>query len=165
MKKNKIIVLVLMVVVCQIIFTFQINNIKYRVDSVYDLQYYSDKVESRTRNQPKISTCKNIENIEAVFDRKLSDYELYGYFPQIYEPSLQATYYGLYILDALGRLGEINKTAITTMEEFIHTMETTMRLISQEYSKMMDMECFYEEAILIQSLKISYQITVIQEYY
>ena len=115
MKKTKIIVLVLMIVFCQIIFTFQIKNIKYRVDSVYNHQYYDERVESRTKNQPTISTCRNIDYIEAIFDRKLSDFELYGYFPQIYEPSLQATYYGLYILDTLGNLGEVNKTAITKL--------------------------------------------------
>ncbi len=132
MKKTKIIVLVLMIVVCQIIFTFQINKVKYRVDSDYDQQYYDERVESRTKNQPKISTCRNIDNIEVIFDRKLSDYELYGYFPQIYEPSLQATYYGLYILAALGNLGEINKTAITNY--IISTYNQESNLFFDDYS-------------------------------
>ncbi len=132
MKKTKIIVLVLMIVVCQIIFTFQINKVKYRVDSDYDQQYYDERVESRTKNQPKISTCRNIDNIEAIFDRKLSDYELYGYFPQIYEPSLQATYYGLYILDILGNIAEINKTTITNY--IISTYNQESNLFFDDYS-------------------------------
>ena len=127
MKKIKIIVLVLMVVICQIIFTFQINKVKYRVDS-----YYDKRVESETKNQPKISTYRNMDNIESIFDRKLSDFELYGYFPQIYEPSLQATYYGLYILDTLGNLGEVNKTAITNY--IISTYNQESNLFLEDYS-------------------------------
>ncbi|MFX1320391.1 MAG: hypothetical protein ACFFAQ_01990 [Promethearchaeota archaeon] len=132
MKRNKTIVLVIIFVVSQIIFTYPINNIKYRIDSVNDHQYYDERVESRTKNQLKASTCRNMDNIEAIFDRKLSDYELYAYFPQIYKPSLQATYYGLYILDVLGNLGEINKTTITNY--IISTYNQESNLFFDEYS-------------------------------
>ena len=58
------------------------------------------------------SSCSNQENIEAIFERKLNDYASFGYFPQIYQPSLQATYYAIFILDALGHLELIDETEI-----------------------------------------------------
>jgi prenyltransferase beta subunit len=61
---------------------------------------------------PKTSSCENGDNIDAIFDRKLYDYDNSGYFPQVYESSLQATYYGLYILEALGKLDHLNQTRI-----------------------------------------------------
>ena len=63
-------------------------------------------------NGLKEAATENHENIDKVFDAKLNDYGSYGYFPQIYEPSLQATYYALYILDAIGKLNEIDQIAV-----------------------------------------------------
>ena len=48
--------------------------------------------------EPKASSIDNYETIESIFAQKLIDYSQLGYFPQYYEPSLQATYYALYIL-------------------------------------------------------------------
>jgi len=47
------------------------------------------------------------EKLEAIFARKLDDYTNLGYFPQYYGASLQSTYHGLYVLDALDRLDVI----------------------------------------------------------
>jgi len=47
---------------------------------------------------------------------KMMEYGMRGYFPQIYEPSLQATYYALAILDALGELDQID---IIALKDFI----------------------------------------------
>ena len=54
----------------------------------------------------------NIEMLLSVFDTKNSDYATYGYYPQIYSGSLQATYYALYILDAIGKLGDIDQHSV-----------------------------------------------------
>jgi hypothetical protein len=59
--------------------------------------------------EPKTSSLNNYETIESVFAQKLTDYSQLGYFPQYYEPSLQATYYALYILEALGKLEQIDQ--------------------------------------------------------
>ncbi|MFW9947124.1 MAG: hypothetical protein ACFFDX_09880 [Candidatus Odinarchaeota archaeon] len=48
-----------------------------------------------------------------IFNYKLGYYSTYGYFPQIYKPSVQATYYALEILESLDRLNEIATTQIT----------------------------------------------------
>jgi len=55
---------------------------------------------------------ENHEIIEEIFSQKLADYSNFGYFPQAYKPSLQATYYALYILKALGKLDQVNQTEI-----------------------------------------------------
>ena len=73
--------------------------------------------------QPNISYTQRVETlpstansnyqiIEDVFDVKASDYEDDGFFPQLYEPSLQATYYGLFILNSLGEIDVINESWI-----------------------------------------------------
>jgi len=54
-----------------------------------------------------------IDDLNSVFTRKLTDYETYGYFPQIYEPSLQAVYYALYSYNAIGELAQVSRDEIT----------------------------------------------------
>ena len=58
------------------------------------------------------SPTNNYEIIEDIFTEKLNKYSSLGYFPQTFEPSLQATYYGLFILEALDLLDKINQTDI-----------------------------------------------------
>ena len=58
------------------------------------------------------SSKSNYEIIEELFEDKLIEYSTQGYFSQIYEASLQATYYALYILEAVGHLNIINQTKI-----------------------------------------------------
>ena len=59
-----------------------------------------------------ISDASNLEILQSVFDAKNADYATYGYYPQIYSDSLQATYYALFVLDAIGKLGDIDQQAI-----------------------------------------------------
>jgi len=61
---------------------------------------------------PKTSDAKNFEIIETIFNDKLNQYDTEGYFFQSYEPSLQATYYALYILKAIDKLDDIDQSAI-----------------------------------------------------
>jgi prenyltransferase beta subunit len=57
----------------------------------------------------KSSDATNLEIIESIFDSKNDDYSTYGYYPQIYSSSLQATYYALFVLESIGKLDEINQ--------------------------------------------------------
>jgi len=61
-------------------------------------------------NDVTLSSLTNFNIINSIFDDKINKYNTYGFFPQMYEPSLQATYYGLFILDAIGKLDMINET-------------------------------------------------------
>ena len=54
----------------------------------------------------------NHNNINSVFAEKLSSYNTYGVYPQLYESSLQATFYGVATLDNLGKLDQTEKTDI-----------------------------------------------------
>jgi prenyltransferase beta subunit len=56
----------------------------------------------------------NLEIIESIFDSKNDDYSTYGYYPQIYSDSLQATYYALSILDFIGKLSEIDQGEVSS---------------------------------------------------
>jgi len=105
---------------------------------------------------PKISSIDNGDDIEAIFERKLNDYDSLGYFPQIYESSLQATYYGLYILEALGKLNIINQTKILdyildhySEDLYIFTDEYTYRYLNMNFpqmyyplSSMLEIHCY-----------------------
>ena len=59
---------------------------------------------------PQISS--NSEIIDSIFNERVYEYYDLGYFNQMYESSLQATYYALYILDILGKLDQINQTEV-----------------------------------------------------
>jgi prenyltransferase beta subunit len=61
---------------------------------------------------PPSSAESSYQIINEFFNNKASHYEDEGFFPQLYEPSLQATYYSLFILDALGKLDTLNDSDI-----------------------------------------------------
>ena len=52
----------------------------------------------------------NFDNINSVFAEKVNSYNIYGVYPQLYKPSLQATFYGIILLDNLGKLDQAKKT-------------------------------------------------------
>ena len=79
---------------------------------------YTEGVLNNTTNSDfyNLSTAQNSSNLEilkAVFDAKNIEYATNGYYSQIYSDSLQATYYALYVLDAIGKLGDIDQQAVT----------------------------------------------------
>ena len=61
----------------------------------------------------KSSSEQYSNDLGSVFTKKLTDYETFTYFPQIYEPSLQATYYALYIYNTIGELAQVDGDEIT----------------------------------------------------
>lgn len=69
-------------------------------------------LEEKENDIPKTSSSENYETIDGIFNTKLEDFATYDYFPEQYEASLQATYYALYILDALGYLNQVNHQEI-----------------------------------------------------
>ena len=56
------------------------------------------------------SAESNYQIINDIFNNKAVNYEDDGFFPQLYESSLQATYYGLSILNSIGKIDTINKS-------------------------------------------------------
>ena len=61
---------------------------------------------------PHVSSISNSELINSLFNSKIEDFDNLGYYPNVYEPSLQATYYALETLDAIGKLNVVNQTQI-----------------------------------------------------
>jgi hypothetical protein len=59
------------------------------------------------------TVTSNLDIIDEMLQAKLDQYNSQRFFSQVYEPSLRATYYGLYILNSLDRLDLINQTEIT----------------------------------------------------
>ncbi len=83
------------------------NSPKSSHNSSYNLGFENQNIS--TSSVPN----ENYDNLNDIFNAKLNQYNSLGYFPQNYESSLQATYYALYILDSIGKLDTINKTAIS----------------------------------------------------
>jgi prenyltransferase beta subunit len=75
------------------------------------------------------SSGDNSEILETIFTNKISEYATYEYFPQFYQPSLQATYYALYVLQSIGKLHEINQANI---------INYIMKHYDADHSKFMD---------------------------
>ncbi len=67
----------------------------------------TNKLGSHNSTLPR-SSDQYHDDLNSVFTKKLTDYETFAYFPQIYEPSLQATYYALYVYNAIGELTQVN---------------------------------------------------------
>ncbi|MFX1279903.1 MAG: hypothetical protein ACFFA3_10840 [Promethearchaeota archaeon] len=84
-------------------------------------------------NNVNMASLNNYNNLNSIFTDKIDDYNEYGFFPQIYEPSLQATYYGLFILDAIGKLERVNKTQITDYIMSTYDWETRLFMDSYAY--------------------------------
>ena len=87
----------------------------------------------------------NYEIIEVEFAQKLAIYTSLGCFPQIYKPSLQATYYAIYILEALDKLDQINQTAIVNyiMTQYDANSHIFMDKYSYRYLDTDFSQCYY----------------------
>ena len=97
MKKNSkviIIFLIFVVIVCfsQVTMEGKVENLPNSLNSPSEASFNS---------------------LNSVFDEKIDAYNTFGFFPQVYGSSLQATYYGLYILDSIGKLDGLNKSKFT----------------------------------------------------
>ncbi|TFG16175.1 MAG: hypothetical protein EU533_09275, partial [Promethearchaeota archaeon] len=75
------------------------------------LYYRTDKIKEDQEGL-QTSSNNNFNNIMAAVENRLNEFNLYEYYPQIYKPSLQATYYALYIFDALNVLNQVNQTTL-----------------------------------------------------
>ena len=76
-----------------------------------------------------------LDNLEIIFQSKLDQFKSSGYFPQIYGSSLQATYYGLYILNALDELDmlDISKVVEYIMSNYNTSSHTFMDSYAYRY--------------------------------
>ena len=86
-----------------LIFMFLVNGI---------IQMNNNKLE-RYSYTLHSSSEQYSDDLDSVFTRKLTDYETLGFFPQIYESSLQAVYYALYTYNAIDELAQVNGDEIT----------------------------------------------------
>ncbi|MFX0032557.1 MAG: hypothetical protein ACFE8E_02840 [Candidatus Hodarchaeota archaeon] len=99
MKKNKFVVIFLLTLITINIVVFSSVNTNGKD---YD---NPEKVSSSSLGYSGL--------INKIYNKKLEQYGIKGYFPQVYEPSIQATYYALATLAAIGRLDDINTTHFT----------------------------------------------------
>ena len=105
MNSRKSLVLGLIIFLIIGLYPFHINII---------LTEFSNKLEEGVSKQqvliPEISSISNNELINSIFNSKVEDYDKLGFFPTMYESSLQATYYAISTLEAIGKINVINHT-------------------------------------------------------
>ena len=116
MKKRHIwVVISIYIVICVgLASTIQTNSKITCLDSETQQKRLDDINEINRDEIPKISTGANYDNLESIFTAKKNHFESNGYFFQIYETSLQATCYALYVLNVTGRLDSINQAEIVS---------------------------------------------------
>jgi len=98
------------------------------------------------------SFTNNFNIVPEILNSKLDDYTSLGYFPQIYQPSLQATYYALSILDEIGRLSDINQTRMLNyiMSCYNQSSYTFADDYSQRYLDMNISKTYYPYSSLLE---------------
>ncbi len=112
-----------------LIMFYSIPSFNFTLDEKLAKEYTSTPV----KQNPMISGGYNYDSIDEILDAKILNYSTFGYFPQVYQPSLQATYYGLYILDKIGRISTINQTEITDFIMSHYNAETG--IFMDDYSR------------------------------
>ncbi|GAH43415.1 unnamed protein product [marine sediment metagenome] len=65
-----------------------------------------------TLDEARAAAGEAYASINDIFNEKYNEFTAQDYFSQTYESSLQATYYALYILNAMEKLDQVNQTAI-----------------------------------------------------
>jgi len=103
-RNRRILCLLGLFISVNLILFFSIPSLNYTVDENSTKENTSIPI----KNNPMISVGNNYDSIDEILDGKIINYSTYGYFPQVYQPSLQSTYYGLFILDKIERLTTIN---------------------------------------------------------
>lgn len=78
------------------------------------------------------SSSTSYQIINDIFNSKTSNYEDNGFFPQLYDSSLQATYYGLFILHSLAKLEVANESKI--IDYIMNHYNSSSGLFTDEYS-------------------------------
>jgi prenyltransferase beta subunit len=103
-RKFQFLSIILVLLLCSIIFNPSTGSVPSQNISILN---------KRESTKPLTSTGDNLDLLDSLFNSKLLEYYNLGYFPQRYEPSLQATYYALYILNVIDKLDYINQTEIS----------------------------------------------------
>ena len=103
----------------------------------FNFSFDKNSTKENTSNPININPMVSVENaydsIDEILDAKISNFSTNGYFPQVYQPSLQGTYYGLYILDKIGRLSTIIQTEV---EDFIMShYDASSKSFRDDYSR------------------------------
>jgi len=82
------------------------------VQDIFSLNIDQSKGGDTSSESLQFASETNFNNINSIFSSKSNSYNTYGVYPQRYEPSLQATFYGVATLDNLGKLDQAEKRDI-----------------------------------------------------
>ncbi|MHA1281897.1 MAG: prenyltransferase/squalene oxidase repeat-containing protein [Promethearchaeota archaeon] len=81
------------------------------IRNIKDANCQETKIIDDGKNRLLLSKS-NYDIISEILDEKVNSYNSLNYFPEYYEPSLQAVYYAVFIMNTIGKLNEINATEI-----------------------------------------------------
>ncbi len=108
---------------------------QYRTEEDAILQDASQKSElpERVVSPNSAGSCENSNIIDWILNNKTSDFSALGNFSESYEPSLEATYYALSILNFTSRQSSINQTK--TYNFIMSHYDNATGLFSDRYSQ------------------------------
>jgi len=93
---------------------------------------YGNQSEDHDLSPLQMASINNYDSISTVFSEKLDSYNIYGIYPQLYSPSLQAIFYGVSTLDILGKLEQENTTSI--IDSIMNHYNETSGLFMDKYA-------------------------------
>ena len=150
--RKKIVVMISIILINLLLF-YQIEHGQNTENNLILRQNNQNQaMDEKTNVQLASSTKTNYEMIQEIFSQKTTDYASLGYFPQAYTPSLQACYYALFFLDALGKLDQINQTKIINyiMPHYNDTSHIFMDAYSYRYLESDYLEMIYPLSSMLQ---------------
>ncbi|GAG26070.1 unnamed protein product, partial [marine sediment metagenome] len=112
-----------------LILFFSIPSLNFNID----VKSTKEDTSIPIKNNPMISVGNNYDSIDEILDAKIINYSTYGYFPQKYRPSLQASYYALFILNAIGRISTINQTMLINF--IMSHYDQSSKIFMDDYSR------------------------------
>ncbi|KKM99070.1 hypothetical protein LCGC14_1151550, partial [marine sediment metagenome] len=95
--KKKLLLLIGFVILVSVGFLYPKNMVQF-------------EVEKNSSGSLQMASETNFDHINSAFAEKVNSYDAYEVYPQLYKPSLQATFYGIISLDNLGKLDQAKKT-------------------------------------------------------
>ncbi len=107
----------------------------------------------------------NQSNINDLLDDRISDYNQYGCFQEYYSPSIRDTYFALYVLDAIGKLHQIDegKALQYIMSHYDPVKNEFQDDYSLRFYDLVDSEAYYQNSPLLTYCYAVFSLIILDE--
>ena len=107
----------------------------------------------------------NQSNINDLLDDRISDYNQYGCFQEYYSPSIRDTYFALYVLDAIGKLHQIDEGKVLQyiMSHYDPVKNEFQDGYSLRFYDLVDSEAYYQNSPLLTYCYAVFSLIILDE--